>query len=126
MQMWVGLVNRRSFGRRVIFPGLMCVLGVLAGCAAMESAPPERLSELRSKATACSEALPAISQHGVDRFGAVRASATGPDADLVERNFQDCVFGRGRWASWAAGQSAPMLEPLGTDDPDPTPGRRVP
>jgi hypothetical protein len=123
MQTWVGSINRRSFRCRVIVPGLMCAL---VGCATMESVPPERLSELRSKATACSDALPAISHHGVDRFGAVRASATGPDADLIERNFQDCVFGRGRWAAWVAGQPAPMLEPLGTDDPDPTPGRRVP
>jgi hypothetical protein len=38
---------------------------------------------------ACAEALPAIARYEVDRFGAVHASATGSEADVVERNFQD-------------------------------------
>jgi hypothetical protein len=118
-----GVVNRRSLARCAVIPGLV---GLLAGCAAMEGAPPERVAELKTKAAACSEALPEIRQYGVDRFGAVQASATGSDAALVERNFQDCVFGRGRWTSWAAGQPAPMLEPLGPDNPDPNPGLRMP
>ena len=109
--------------RRAIFPGLV---SLLAGCAAMQSAPPERLAELRSQATACSEALPAISHYEVDRFGIVRASARGPEAGVIERNFLDCVLGRGRWVEWVPGLPAPMLEPLGTENPDPDPGRRVP
>ena len=109
--------------RRAILPGL---ISVLAGCAAMESAPPERLAELRTKAPACSEALPAITQYDVDRFGRVRAAAGGPEADVIERNFLECVFGRGRWVQWMPGQPAPMLEPLGPDNPDPEVGRRVP
>jgi hypothetical protein len=109
--------------RRAILSGLV---SLLAGCAAMQSAPPERRTELRTKATACSEALPAISQYDVDRFGTVRASARGPEADVIERNFFDCVSGRGRWVKWVPGQPAPMLEPLGTENPDPEPGRRVP
>jgi hypothetical protein len=92
----------------------------------MESAPPERLAELRANATACAEALPAITRYDVDRFGAVRASAGGPEADVIERNFLDCVGRRGRWTTWGPGQPAPMLEPLGTENPDPEPGRRVP
>jgi hypothetical protein len=118
-----GATNRRSLVRCVVVPGL---IGFIAGCAAMEGAPPERLAELRTKARACNEALPEISRYDVDRSGAVWGSATGSDAALIERNFQDCVFGRGRWTSWAAGQPAPMLEPLGPDNPDPNPGLRVP
>jgi hypothetical protein len=109
--------------RRAMVPGLV---GLLAGCAAMQSAPPERLATLRTKAAACGAALPAISQYAVDRFGNVRASAQGPEAGMIERNFFDCVFSRGRWATWGPGQPAPMLEPLGTENPDPAPGRRVP
>jgi hypothetical protein len=109
--------------RRALFPALLCLL---AGCAAMESAPPERLAELRTNAQACSEALPAISRYDVDRFGAVRVSAAGPEADVIERNFFECVARRGRWATWVPGQPAPMLEPLGTENPDPEAGRRVP
>jgi hypothetical protein len=105
---------------------LIGVVTLLAGCAAMESAPPERLAELRARARACGEALPAITRYDVDRFGAVRASAGGPEPDVIERNFAECVAGRGRWTKWAAGQPAPMLEPLGTENPDPEPGRRVP
>jgi hypothetical protein len=109
--------------RRAILPGLV---SLLAACAAMESAPPERLAELRAKATACSVALPDITQYDVDRFGRVRMVAGGSEPDVIERNFLDCVFVRGRWAQWKAGQPAPMLEPLGTDNPDPEVGRRVP
>lgn len=116
-------VIRRPLLRRAILAGMT---GVLTGCASMESAPPDRLSELRAKAQACSEALPAISQHSVDRFGRVQASAQGPEASLMERNFFDCVAARGRWTTWTPGQSPPMLEPLGTDTPDPNPGLRVP
>jgi hypothetical protein len=116
-------MNRRSTMRRAILPGLVILL---TGCAAMESAPPERLADLRAKATACSEALPDVTQHDVDRFGRVRVVARGPEADVIERNFLDCVLVRGRWAQWKAGQPAPMLEPLGTDNPDPEVGRRMP
>ena len=105
---------------------LAALVVLLAGCAAMDSAPPEQLASLRSKATACGDALPGITQHDVDRFGRVRAAATGPDAALLERNFQDCVFARGRWAQWTPGQSAPMLEPPGPDNPDASPALRVP
>jgi hypothetical protein len=98
----------------------------LAACASMESAPPERLTQLRTKATACNEALPAITQHDVDRFGRVTAIAGGPEADAVYRNFQDCVFARGRWVQWTPGQPAPMLEPLGPDNPDASPALRIP
>jgi hypothetical protein len=123
MRIWT---ESGSWGRRgphVIFLG---VLWFLAGCAAMEGVSPERRAELRTKAKTCSEALPPISQYDVDRFGAVRATATGPDAELIERNFQDCVAGRGRWTTWVAGQPAPMLEPLGPDNPDPNPALRMP
>ncbi len=109
--------------RRAILPGLVTLL---AGCASMQSAPSERLEELRAKARACSEALPAISSYGVDRFGNVQVVARDPDAGLIERNFSDCLSSRGRWATWEAGQPAPMLEPPGTDNPDPDLGRRVP
>jgi hypothetical protein len=109
--------------RRAILGSLA---GLLASCASMESAPPERLTQLRTKATACSDALPAITQHDVDRFGRVTAAAGGPEADVIQRNFQDCVFARGRWVQWTPGQPAPMLEPLGPDNPDPSPGLRVP
>ena len=104
----------------------LAVLSLLAGCASMESASPERLTELRSKAQACSEALPAISAYDVDRFGRVRATAQGPQASLIERNFVDCVSSQGRWTTWAPGQPAPMLEPLGSENPDPNPALRVP
>jgi hypothetical protein len=114
---------RRSLVRRGVLPAL---LGVLAGCAAMESAPPEQLADLESKSKACAEALPAVSRYDVDRFGAVHASATGSEADVIERNFQDCVARRGRWTTWMPGQPAPMLEPPGPDKPDPSPGLRVP
>jgi hypothetical protein len=100
--------------------------GLLAGCAAMESAPPERLAELRVSGQACSQALPAVSHYDVDRFGRVRVSAQGPEADAIERNFHDCVGRRGRWATWAPGQSAPLLDPPGTENPDPSPALRVP
>ena len=109
--------------RRAILPGLVTLL---AGCASMQSAPSERLEELRARDRACSEALPAISSYGVDRFGNVQAVARDPDAGLIERNFSDCLSSRGRWATWEAGQPAPMLEPPGTDNPDPDLGRRVP
>jgi hypothetical protein len=92
----------------------------------MESAPPDRLNDLRAKARACSEALPTISQYDVDRFGRVRASAQGPEASVIERNFFDCVAARGRWTTWMPGQPAPMLEPPGTENPDPSPALRVP
>jgi hypothetical protein len=92
----------------------------------MESVPPERLDELRARATACAEALPAITRHDVDRFGAVRASARGPEPDVIERNFGDCVARRGRWTTWTPGQPAPMLEPLGPDNPDAQPALRLP
>jgi hypothetical protein len=100
--------------------------GLLAGCAAMESAPPERLAELRASGQACSQALPAVSHYDVDRFGRVRVSAQGPEADAIERNFHDCVGRRGRWATWSPGQSAPLLDPPGTENPDPSPALRVP
>lgn len=109
--------------RRKVLPAL---LGLLAGCAAMESAPPERLAELEARSKACAEALPAIARYDVDRFGTVRASAIGSEADVFERNFQDCVARRGRWTAWMPGQPAPMLEPPGTEKPDPSPGLRVP
>jgi hypothetical protein len=118
-----GPVSRRSLLRGAILLG---VLGLVAACASMQSAPPERLAELRDRGKACSEALPAISRYDVDRFGAVRASASGSEADVFERNFHDCVFARGRWTSWSPGQPAPMLDPLGADNPDPELGKRVP
>ncbi len=101
-------------------------IGLLAGCASMESAPPERVAELRASAQACSQALPAVSSYDVDRFGRVRVSARGSEADVIERNFHDCVGRRGRWTTWAPGQPAPMLDPPGTDNPDPSPALRVP
>jgi hypothetical protein len=109
--------------RRAMLAGLAALL---AGCASMESAPPGRLSELKEKASACGEALPAVTHHDVDRFGRVRATAAGPEPAVIERNFQDCVFARGRWARWTPGQPAPMLEPPGPDNPDSTPALRVP
>ena len=102
------------------------LVGLLTGCASMESAPPERLTELRASAQACSQALPAVTYHDVDRFGRVRASAQGPEADVIERNFHDCVGRRGRWTTWSPGQPAPMLDPPGTENPDPSPALRVP
>jgi hypothetical protein len=109
--------------RRVVLSGLV---GLFVGCAAMESVPPERLDELRIRAKACSEALPAVAHWDVDRFGAVRASAGGPEPDVMERNFGDCVARRGRWTAWTPGQPPPMLEPIGTETPDPSPALRVP
>jgi hypothetical protein len=121
---WCGsAVNQRLPLRRAILVG---VASLLTGCASMESAPSDRLDGLRTKAQACSEALPTISQYDVDRFGRVRASAQGPEASVIERNFFDCVDARGRWTTWTPGQPAPMLEPLGTENPDPNPGLRVP
>ena len=99
---------------------------LLAGCAAMDSVPPEQLSALRAKAQACSEALPDITHHDVDRFGRVQASAQGPEADVIHRNFLDCVAARGRWTTWAPGQPPPMLDPIGPDNPDQNPALRVP
>jgi hypothetical protein len=104
----------------------LAALGLLAGCASMESAPPERLAELRASAQACSQALPAVSYYDVDRFGRVLVSAQGTEAGVIERNFHDCVARRGRWTTWAPGQPAPMLDPLGSDNPDPSPALRVP
>ena len=92
----------------------------------MESAPPERLAELRASGQACAEVLPAVTSHDVDRFGNVRVTAGGPEADVFERNFRDCVARRGRWTSWAPGQPAPMLDPLGPDNPDTSPALRIP
>jgi hypothetical protein len=109
--------------RRAI--GLL-LLGLLAGCAAMESAPSERQAELRASTQACSEALPAVTWHDVDRFGNIRVSAGGPESEVIERNFRDCVARRGRWATWAPGQPAPMLEPPGPDNPDAQPALRIP
>jgi hypothetical protein len=53
----------------------------------MQSAPPERLEELRIKARACSEALPAISSYGVDVSGTSRPSPriATPDDPLGRR-----------------------------------------
>jgi hypothetical protein len=112
--------------RRVSATLALGLSGLLAGCASMESAPPERLAELRASAQACSQALPAVSYYDVDRFGRVRASAQGAEADVIERNFHDCVGRRGRWTTWAPGQPAPMLDPPGTENPDPSPALRVP
>jgi hypothetical protein len=111
------------FVRRVLHLGL---LGLFAGCASMSSAPPERLAELRATAQACAEALPDVTRHGVDRFGNVQVAAGGPEPDVIERNFRDCVARRGRWATWMPGQPAPMLDPLGTENPDPQPSLRLP
>jgi hypothetical protein len=120
---WNESVKRRIIMCRAILASLA---SLLVGCASMASAPPERLTELQSRATACGEALPAITYHDVDRFGRVTAAAGGSDADVIQRNFQDCVFARGRWAQWTAGQPAPMLEPLGSDNPDASPALRIP
>jgi hypothetical protein len=100
--------------------------GLLAACAAMDSAPPERVAELRASAQACSQALPAVSYYDVDRFGRVLVSAQGAEAAVIERNFHDCVGRRGRWATWSPGQPAPMLDPPGAENPDPSPALRVP
>lgn len=108
---------------RAAFAGAVVLL---TGCASMESAPPERLNDLRARAQACSQALPSISHYDVDRFGRVQASAQGPEASEIERNFFDCVAARGRWTAWMPGQPAPMLEPLGTENPDASPALRVP
>jgi hypothetical protein len=107
-------------------PVLTLACAILAGCSAMESVPPERQADLRAQAKACSEALPAITRYDVDRFGTVRVSAGGPEPNVIERNFSDCVARRGRWTTWVPGHPAPMLEPPGTENPDPEPGRRVP
>lgn len=109
--------------RREIALGL---LGLLAGCASMESAPSERLDALRAGAQACGEALPAVTYHAVDRFGNVQVSAGGSEPAVIERNFRDCVARQGRWATWAPGQPPPMLEPIGPDNPDPQPALRLP
>jgi hypothetical protein len=92
----------------------------------MESAPPERLDALRARAQACSEALPEVSGHAVDRFGNLQVRAGGAEPEVIERNFRECVSQRGRWATWAPGQPAPMLEPLGTESPDAQPALRIP
>ena len=105
---------------------LLGAIGLLASCATMDSPSPERLAELRAKGRACNEALPDITSFSVDHFGNVQASARGADAALVERNFHECVAAQGRWATWTAGQPAPMLEPIGPDNPDPSPALRVP
>jgi len=102
--------------------GRVLVLGaasLLAACAT-ESVPPERLTELRTKGGACKEALPDVTQFNVDGAGQVWVIAQGPEASMIERNFHDCIASRGRWATWTAGQPPPMLEPLGTDNPDPS------
>jgi membrane-bound lytic murein transglycosylase B len=92
---------------------------LLVACAT-ESVPPERLTALRTKAQACQEALPDVNRFNVDGSGSVWVIAQGPEAAVIERNFQDCVAARGRWATWTAGQLPPMLEPLGTDNPNPS------
>ena len=92
---------------------------LLAACAT-ESVSPERLTEVRAKAEACKDALPDVSRYDVDGAGQVWVVAQGPETAVIERNFQDCVAARGRWATWTAGQPPPMLEPLGTDNPDPS------
>ena len=100
--------------------------GLLAGCASMESAPEGRLAELRASAQACSQALPAVSHYSVDRFGRVQVSVQGSEADVIERNFHDRIARRGRWSAWTPGQPPPMLDPPGTENPDPSPALRVP
>lgn len=92
----------------------------------MESAPSANLDALRASAQACGEALPDVAYHAVDRFGNVQVSAGGAEPPVIERNFRDCLARRGRWADWAPGQPAPMLEPLGTENPDPQPALRIP
>ena len=98
---------------------LLGAAGLVAACAA-ESVSPERLAEIRAKAGACQEALPDVSRYNVDGSGQAWVVAQGPEAGLIERNFQDCLAARGRWARWTAGQPPPMLEPLGADNPDPS------
>src|SRR5262249_62248222 len=98
---------------------LLGAASLLAACAA-ESVSPERLTALRTKGQACKEALPDVSQFNVDGSGSVWVIAQGPEAAVIERNFQDCVAGRGRWTTWTAGQPPPMLEPLGTENPNPS------
>ena len=103
--------------------GRALILGaasLLAACASVDSVPPERLAEMRMKGQACKEALPDVNQFNVDDSGRVWAMASGPEANVIERNFQDCVAARGRWTTWTAGQPPPMLEPLGEDSPNPT------
>ena len=92
---------------------------LLAACA-VESVPPERLTEIRAKAQACQDALPDVSRYNVEGSGQVWVMAQGPEAGVIARNFQDCVAARGRWGTWTAGQPAPMLEPIGTENPDPS------
>ena len=102
--------------------GRALILGaasLLAACAT-ESVPPERVSQLRTKGQACREALPDVTQFNVDSSGRVWAIAQGPESNVIERNFLDCVAARGRWTTWTAGQPPPMLEPLGEDAPNPT------
>lgn len=119
----LGALNPTSPRRQAI---VLSLASLLAGCAATESMPPEQLSALRAKAQACNEALPDITHHDIDRFGRVQAYAQGPEADVIHRNFLDCVAARGRWTTWAPGQPPPMLEPIGPDNPDPNPALRVP
>ena len=115
--------SRRFPPTRTILLGLV---SLAAGCATVNSLPPERLAALRSKAKACSEALPDIARYDIDQSGNIQVSvSSGADAALIERNFQDCVAARGRWTTWVAGQPAPMLEPLGTENPD-SPALRIP
>ena len=104
--------------RRAIAIGLS---GLLAGCAAMGSMPPEQLSALRAKAQACNEALPDITHHDVDRFGRVQAYAQGPQAERHPPELPRLVAARGRWTTWAPGRPPPMLDPIGPDNPDPNP-----
>ena len=96
--------------------GSVCLL---AACATA-SVPSERLATIRTKAEACKEALPDVSQFNVDGSGSVWVIAQGPEVAVIERNFQDCVAARGRWTTWTAGQPPPMLEPLGTENPSPS------
>jgi hypothetical protein len=105
---------------------LLGAVGLLASCAAVDTPSAERLAELRTKGQACNEALPDVTSFSVDHFGNVQVSARGPDAALLERNFRECVAAQGRWAAWTVGQPAPMLEPIGPDNPDPSPALRVP
>ena len=100
--------------------GRALLLGAASLLAACATESPERLSQLRTKAQACNEALPDVTQHNVDGTGRVWAIAQGPEASVMERNFLECVAAQGRWTTWTAGQPPPMLEPLGTDNPDPS------
>ena len=105
---------------------LLGAMGLLAACASVDTAPPERIADLRAKGKACNQALPDVAHFDVDRYGEVQVWARGPEAALIERNFRDCVAAQGRWAKWAAGDPAPMLDPPGPDNPDANPGLRIP